>query len=78
MMFLSSKSIKMSSFFRKNLLTITCGGINDKKFDALIPKRGNRMKRKIIIIVLSVIAIGIIVATVLSLIHEGFNLPDYF
>jgi hypothetical protein len=36
------------------------------------------MKRKIIIIVLSVIAIGIIVATVLSLIHEGFNLPDYF
>lgn len=36
------------------------------------------MKRKIIIIILSVIAIGIVVATALSLIFEGFKLPDYF
>lgn len=36
------------------------------------------MKRKIIITVLSIIAIGIVVATALTLIFEGFDLPDYF
>jgi hypothetical protein len=36
------------------------------------------MKRKIIIIILSVIALGIVVATALSLIFEGFKMPGYF
>jgi hypothetical protein len=36
------------------------------------------MKRKIIITVLSIMAIGIVLAVVLSLIFEGFSLPDYF
>ena len=36
------------------------------------------MKKKIIIIILSVIVLGIVVATALRLIFEGFNLPDYF
>jgi hypothetical protein len=36
------------------------------------------MKRKIIIVIISIIALGIVVATALSLIFEGFKLPDYF
>lgn len=36
------------------------------------------MKKKVIIIILSIIALGIVVATVLSLIHEGFKMPGYF
>jgi hypothetical protein len=36
------------------------------------------MKKKIIIIILSVIVLGIVVATVLSLISEGFKMPGYF
>lgn len=34
--------------------------------------------KKLIIIVLSIAALGIVLATVLSLINEGFKLPGYF
>ena len=43
----------------------------------LVAKRGEVMRR-IIIIVLSVAALAIVLAVVISLIREGFKLPGYF
>ena len=44
----------------------------------LIAKRGYRMKKRIIIIILSIAALAIVLAVVISLIREGFKLPGYF
>jgi len=34
--------------------------------------------KKFVIIALSVVVLGIVIATVLSLINEGFKMPGYF
>jgi len=34
--------------------------------------------KRLIIILLSIAAFGIVLAVILSLIHEGFKLPGYF
>lgn len=43
----------------------------------LVAKRGEVMRR-IIIIILSIAALAIVLAVVISLIREGFKLPGYF
>ena len=43
----------------------------------LFRERGDVMK-KIIIVILSIAALGIVLAVVLSLIREGIKLPGYF
>jgi len=44
---------------------------------SLVEKRGDVMRR-IIIIILSIAALAIVLAVVISLIREGFKLPGYF
>ena len=43
----------------------------------LVAKRGEVMRR-IIIVILSIAALAIVLAVVISLIREGFKLPGYF
>ena len=43
----------------------------------LVPKKGEVMRR-IIIVILSIAALAVVLAVVISLIREGFKLPGYF